>query len=263
MKYELIPVPISLQPFVRTMWTLEGDAMPVFSQVFGSLVDGCPGMIFHHANGGHLTMDDKPLPGLFLYGQTTKHADIIASEGFRTTGVIFHPHALKTLFNINAAELTNTCINPDLLSSKKISSQLSDTVSLNEQVKLIQAYIHTQVSNKYCGGVIEYAVSRILSSNGNISMRSLQEELQITEKSLERNFKAHVGISPKMFAGICRYQSSLQQLRSNQYLKLSDIAYENEYADQSHFIRSFKKYTGCSPFQFQKQFNDVSVLFNL
>ncbi|SFD23623.1 AraC-type DNA-binding protein [Chitinophaga sp. CF118] len=260
MKYEIIAVPPVLQSFVRCFWTLEGNAKPALSQVFGSLVDGRPGLIFQDAAAGTLIMEDKQLPDLFLYGQTTKHTEIMAAGTFRATGVMFHPHALKSVFGMNAAELTNSCIDPDQVSVKKskgLSMKLAEASSVEEQVKILKSYLQTQISNKraHITGIVEYAVSQILTSNGNISLKDLQEDLQITEKSLERKFKDHVGIPPKLFSGICRYQASLHQLRNNQYNKLSDIAYENDYADQSHFIRSFKKYTGCSPFQFQKQFS--------
>lgn len=265
MKYELIAPPITLAPFVRFFWTLEGNSMHALSQAFGSLVDGCPGIIFQHADAGALVMDDRQLPGLFLYGQTTKHTEITSAGVFRSCGVMFHPHGLKSVFGVNAAELTDSCMDPDVVSVRKeyrLAERLSDARSVTAQVKILESYLYTQINNKDIPGIVEYAVSQIVRSNGNISMRDLQEELQITEKSLERKFKDHVGIPPKLFSGICRYQASLHQLKNNQYDKLSDIAYENDYADQSHFIRSFKKYTGCSPYQFQKQNNQLSVLFN-
>jgi AraC-like DNA-binding protein len=67
-----------------------------------------------------------------------------------------------------------------------------------------------------------------------------------------------VGISPKLFSRICRFQATLQQLRTNGFDKLSDIAFEHNYADQSHFIRSFKEFAGVSPFQYQKQFEEIA-----
>jgi AraC-like DNA-binding protein len=85
----------------------------------------------------------------------------------------------------------------------------------------------------------------------------LQRELQLSERTLERKFKQAVGISPKLFARIARFQQSLDQLRQNQYDKLSDVAYGNEYADQSHFIRVFKEFTGFTPLEFRKQVHEV------
>jgi len=48
------------------------------------------------------------------------------------------------------------------------------------------------------------------------------------------------------------------QLRNKDYGKLSDIAFENDYSDQSHLIRSFKEFAGISPNQYQKQYNELA-----
>ncbi|MNY79127.1 DNA-binding transcriptional regulator ChbR [compost metagenome] len=60
-----------------------------------------------------------------------------------------------------------------------------------------------------------------------------------------------------LFGRICRFQASLNQLRAQSYDKLSDIAFEQEYADQSHFIRNFKEFTGLTPFQFRKSIQET------
>jgi AraC-like DNA-binding protein len=62
-----------------------------------------------------------------------------------------------------------------------------------------------------------------------------------------------VGISPQLFARICRFQASLTQLRTRQYQKFSDLAFEQDYADQSHHIRAFREFAGASPQQVRQQ----------
>ncbi len=104
---------------------------------------------------------------------------------------------------------------------------------------------------------MEYALSNMLLSKGTISLKKLTESLSLSERTFERKFKEYVGLSPKLFSRICRFQTSLKQLKHYNYNKLSDIAFENEYADQSHFIRSFKKFSGLSPNQYQQQSSKV------
>ncbi|UOQ68039.1 helix-turn-helix domain-containing protein [Hymenobacter volaticus] len=91
----------------------------------------------------------------------------------------------------------------------------------------------------------------------------MQESLHMSERSFQRKFKQHVGIPPKLFSRICRFQVSLNQLRNHQYHKLSDVAFENDYADQSHYIRSFQEFAGCSPYQYQRQVNELVENFPL
>ena len=71
---------------------------------------------------------------------------------------------------------------------------------------------------------------------------------------MDRNrlFRQEVGISPKKFAKIIQFQASLEQLSKEEYFKLSQIAYDKGFADQSHFIRIFRQYTGNTPSAFVK-----------
>jgi AraC-like DNA-binding protein len=101
--------------------------------------------------------------------------------------------------------------------------------------------------------VMDQALLQIQRSGGNISISTLQEQLHISERSLERKFRQHIGLSPKLFSRICRFQASVHQLRNRQFCKLSDIAYEQSYSDQSHLIRAFKEFAGAPPQQFQRK----------
>jgi AraC-like DNA-binding protein len=60
-------------------------------------------------------------------------------------------------------------------------------------------------------------------------------------------FESNVGISPRLYKRICQFDAAFQQLNRRKFAKLSDIAYQNGYADQSHFIRSFKEFTNITP----------------
>ncbi|SKA06001.1 AraC-type DNA-binding protein [Chitinophaga eiseniae] len=259
-RYELIPAPAHLQAYIRYFWTLEGDDPQALAKAFGSLVDGCPGLIFQRPDAGAFIRESKKLPEMFLYGQTTKNVELASLGAAKATGVIFQPNGLKSVFGLNAGELTNDCVDVHLLPGHHhLPEQLTAAGSTTTQVDILSAWLHNRITGN---GVstdpqVDYAVAQIAAANGAISLRDLQEKLQLTERTFERRFKEQVGITPKLFSRICQYQASLHQLKSSDYNKLSDIAFENDYADQSHFIRSFKEFTGCSPYQFQKLLDET------
>jgi AraC-like DNA-binding protein len=60
-------------------------------------------------------------------------------------------------------------------------------------------------------------------------------------------FEKNIGIAPNLYRRICQFNSAFQQLNNRKYCKLSDIAFENGYADQSHYIRAFKEFTNLTP----------------
>lgn len=262
MKYEQIPPPASLKEHIRYFWVLTSSAAAALPRSFRTIADGCPGLIFQQPDKGIFFQYDKQLPETFLYGQTTRYAELSLQGAFSTIGIFFYPNALRTIFGIKAEELTDTCMDINAIAEKQgffLSEQLAAASGTAEQIGILSSFLLLQM-RKNCGQqdpVMQYALSCVLESKGSIPLKHLHENLQLSERSFERRFKQYTGISPKLFARICRFQASLDQMRNNKYSKLSDIAYENDYSDQSHFIRAFKEFTGSSPFQYQKQSNEI------
>lgn len=263
MQYTQIPPPAYLKDYIRYFWTLEHQGAIASGRTFKTLPDGCPGVIFQQPLCGtlHYENHDK-LPGIFLYGQATKPRIIRSSGAIGAIGIFFYPNAVKSIFGLNAHELTDDCIDLHELSKQHgfpLAAQLADTMSTTRQIEILSSYLFSLIvaSKAAADAGMQHAVAQIVQSRGNVPMKQLQEQLFLTERSFERKFKQWVGISPKLFARICRFQSSLHMLRNNDFGKLSDIAYEHDYADHSHYVRAFKEFAGASPNQYQKQSTEI------
>jgi AraC-like DNA-binding protein len=263
MNYQTFMPPEMLKPFIRYFWVLESRGADHTPKTFGAIVDGCPGAIMVQSEQEAFCDEQKKkLPEIFLYGQTVKPVKFSSAGKFNVIGICFQPHALKSVFGLDADELTNSCVDLNLLGNGKqarLSDQLAMAASPRDQINALSSYLMDRVrsNHRQADASIWHALTRIVQTDGNISMKELQQKLQLSERSLERKFKQAIGISPKLFSRICRFQESLNQMRKSNYDKLSDLAYENNYADQSHFIRVFKEFTGFSPLEFKKQSSEV------
>jgi AraC-like DNA-binding protein len=263
MNYQTFAPPDMLRPFVKYFWTMEVRPVDHAPKTFSAIVDGCPGVIIVQSeNEPFCDEHQKKLPTSFLYGQTIRPVQLSSTGKFAAIGICFQPHALQSVFGIDADELTGSCVDLNLVSNKKHNSLpelLFDTESVDERIKRLSCYLFdlVQSNKKRVDEITQYALMQIVQTSGNIPLKELQQKLQLSERSLERRFKQTIGVSPKLYTRICQFQKSLDQLRKSQYDKLSDIAYENDYSDQSHFIRVFKEFTGLSPFEFKKQSKEV------
>jgi len=267
MKYEKLQPPDYLKGYVRYFWTLESKCIDHSPKTFRIVADGCPGLMFQQSKKDRFYQNNKQLPELFLYGQATKHSEIYSTGNIRAIGVCLYPNALKSVFGFDANELTDSCTDLNVISEQQgfyLSERLSNDFSVTSQIETISSYLFFQLekNNSQTDDIVRYALSQITKAKGSISLKELQKDLRLSERSFERRFKQCVGIPPKLFSRICRFQASLKQLRKNNFNRLSDIAYQNDYADQSHLIRSFQEFAGFSPYQYQKQSNEVIENFS-
>lgn len=267
MHYKKFAPPEELKQLVRYFWVLEDDNAHAAPKTFLAIADGCPGIIFHQPEKGKLLdYEQKPLPGVILYGQTVEPVKFHSTGPFSAMGVYFYPHALKTIFGVDANELTDTCIDLLLLPNKKkhrLADQLMNAMTPTGQVNAMADYLMKQLvlHSANTDQSTEFALTQLIQSKGSASLKEVQKTLQLSERTFERRFRQTVGISAKLFSKIRRFQEGLHQLRNNKYQKLSDIAYDNDYADQAHFIRTFKEFTGHSPNQYQKGVVEVVESF--
>jgi AraC-like DNA-binding protein len=69
----------------------------------------------------------------------------------------------------------------------------------------------------------------------------------ISTRQLERLFERYIGVSPKSFARLTRFQKVSQRLIQNDFDRLVDLALEHEYYDQMHFVKECKSFAGVTP----------------
>jgi AraC-like DNA-binding protein len=219
--------------------------------------DGYPGVMFQQTNKGvFLKPQNKYLSALFLYGQTIHPIELCMEGAYRFIVFQMHPVAARALLSIDPKKLNDDCYDLHLLSSidvKEYVNELQKTADIIEQSAIIARLISQLILNKvyFPHATIMDAIELIIKNNGKVSVKELTETLNITERTLQRNFVEHVGIPPKKFAKIIQFYSSFNQVTADSWSRLTDIVYENGFADQSHFIRDFKKFTGQKPKQFK------------
>jgi len=259
MHFRQIAPPFHLQEYVRYFWTLESYGDDVGPATLGPLADGCPGFIVQPVDKGVFKDEfgNKMAP-VFLYGQTITRTALFLTGKFCTAGICFHPDALKSLFGFDAHEFADSCFGMSVWSRRRTNSleeQLLNAATTQEQISILTIFLSNEVKRNEArpDPVTQQAVTTIIQSKGQITLRDIQKHFNLSERSLERKFNQYIGITPKVFSTVCRFQASLRQLRNNDYSNLSDVAFDNGFSDQSHFIRIFKQFAGFSPFQYQKQ----------
>ncbi|UFU01468.1 helix-turn-helix domain-containing protein [Radiobacillus kanasensis] len=95
--------------------------------------------------------------------------------------------------------------------------------------------------------LLQTGMRYMYDNQGMLLIRSLAEKLSYSERNIRRTFQKELGVSPKELLDIIRFQSLLRELYYSTQSSFIDIAAKYGYYDQSHFIKSFKRYYGMSP----------------
>lgn len=188
---------------------------------------------------------------LTLFGQTVLPEKITFSDNFTLIAYFFKPFSLKALFGFSAQEFTDNPINLNLVDYKvasELQEKLLNALSIQAMLSILDGFIFglinkIQISNK----LIDYATKLIAENPSKQILAKAQNEIFVTERTFQRMFKKEVGISPDQYRRIAQFNSAFQQLNTGLFKQLTDIVFNNGYADQSHFIRTFKEFTNLTP----------------
>lgn len=97
----------------------------------------------------------------------------------------------------------------------------------------------------------------IYGSNGSISVGELSDKTSWTSRQINRYFRDTFGISLKTYCNIIRFRASFQHISEGRLFP------DENYADQSHFIREIKKYAGVIPKELARNKNDRFIQFSI
>ena len=245
-----------LELFVKEIFVLEDKdgrketTLPFFA-------DGYPGLVYLQSEKGFLLPRKKALTPFFLYGQMIAPFELLITAPYLMIVFQLYPFASKLLFDVDPKKLNDDCY--DLSTTKWTTVEnplkaLAAPSAINQQLDIIAKFLSTLAREKGMEGYrdIQRAIQLVIDHKGIIAVNELASYLNTTERTLQRIFNQYVGIPPKKFAKIIQFQTSLGQISTGDFSKLTDLVYENGYADQSHFIRNIKKFTGKRPLQLKK-----------
>jgi len=204
---------------VECTWTLEGVAEGETEVI---LPDGRIELVVHHG------ARPKGQAASFVTGQLIAPLVIYPTGPMLTHGVRLRPEAAGAFLEMPADELTGHLV----------------TLKTREPKVMPDA-------------VIAHAVGLIERSAGRVRMDRVAGEVNLSLRHFDRRFLAAVGLQPKAFARIVRFQAALAAYQSGDFPRWVDLALACGFYDQAHLANEFRQFAGISPTEF---FRDPSAL---
>jgi|WetSurMetagenome_2_1015567.scaffolds.fasta_scaffold102780_2 AraC-like DNA-binding protein len=122
------------------------------------------------------------------------------------------------------------------------------SIQAGERLSIVQNYLrYLYKPNEEQIPVIKKIFADIEQQKTIFTVAQLAALQKMTVRSLQRLFKEYVGVSPKWAIQLFRLREAAQQMESQNYIDLSQLAFELGYSDQAHFSKDFKRITGKTP----------------
>jgi len=193
---------------------------------------------------------------LLVSGQQIEFYDVLISQPLNLFSITFQPQGAMQFFDLPLIELLDQNIPLRYLHKEafdKLDDDLFSAKSFARKVQVAERFLIRLLSKKekeYNRPRINESIRLINQSRGDIAIGKLARNACLSRKQFERLFRNLIGIPPKQFLKVVRFQNAIFQKQQNQAISLTNVAYDCGYYDQSHMIHDFKQSGGTIPSNF-------------
>jgi AraC-like DNA-binding protein len=178
----------------------------------------------------------------------------------------FQPSGFNRLFGIPMTELTDAAfdahavIGPEI---PRLEQELGDIPGFAERIQLIEKRLIRMLGSDDCLDLVAVVANRLFASNGIHRVAAMASASGLSPRQFERRFLAQVGVPPKLYARIVRFNAALDHKLHYPSRAWSRIATDQDYYDQMHLVRDCRAFTGESPSRFLARLDGLPAFHSL
>ncbi|MFN3150774.1 DUF6597 domain-containing transcriptional factor [Bremerella sp.] len=225
-----------LRSFVSHYWvSLENR-----QSTYAILPDGSVDLVF---------ATDETATNGWLFGTSTSVAEVPLVAGTSYLGIRFRPGQARHFMSLAAKELTDqheAATEVTSLPVNDLPQQIGSPNVLQRLNRLLENHLRRFPPDEHR---IDQVIRWIDTNAGNVRIEEAAGMYGKSRRQLERTFLDVVGVSPKLFASIVRFQHAAERI-ARPGATLADIALASGYSDQSHMTNDFRQLAGTSPAKF-------------
>jgi AraC-like DNA-binding protein len=196
-----------------------------------------------------------------LYGQFTEVTNRKIGHQFLVFQIIFYPGALYRLTGMPAANLLNQYLDATTVFGRQlhdVNEQLYEAKNYEQMIAVANNFVRQlQQKIKKPRLMLDEAFAWLLQSHNAINIDALARAACLSARQLERNFKDRIGVNPKLYQRIIRFDKTFRLKNSQPHLDWLRIAMQQDYHDYQHLAKTYKEFTGYSPTAFHAIENDA------
>ena len=166
-------------------------------------------------------------------------------------GAHFRPGGAAAFLGLPLSELRNAVVDLEALwnaEAPRLRDQLLEAPTPAAKFRLLEdALLARWRSSAAWHPAVNYALRCFTAEPQSITVGKVTGEIGLSPRRFIQLFTEQVGLTPKLFCRVRRFQSVLDQIRSRGEIGWADVAVGCGYYDQAHFIHDFQEFCGMNP----------------
>lgn len=197
------------------------------------------------------------VPPVIITGPKYKTAGLLFGKDHLMIKVAFHPTGTYRLLGINMQQTVNNGLDATGFWGTDVNDvlqQLRRASSYDLMIEIVSDFIEQRFES-LCRPEepIDKVAIQMLDPISDHSVEEWAAMACLSLRQFERNFITRVGISPKLFIRIVRFEQAMKIKNNWPEKSWSEIAMECDYTDSSHLLREFKEFAEFLPSRFYLQ----------
>jgi AraC-like DNA-binding protein len=244
-----------LDRFVSVIWMMQSAAAPHARERL--LPDGSVEMVFNLCEEQIPVYSREGLDrceifrGSVVCGPHSQCFAIGTAKDLNVVGVHFKAGGGYPFFKLPAGELHNAHVGLDVLwgvAARQVRERLLETASPAAKARLIERALLKAVRGvPERHPAVAFALNEFHGKPETQKVRDVTERIGMSPRRFIDLFRKEVGLTPKLFCRVRRFQKVLQTVGAGRVVDWSDIALACGYFDQAHFIHDFRAFSGINP----------------
>ena len=253
-----IPRP-PLDSFIESIWVYHNDPRP---HALERIMPNGTAQLIVNLKEDQTRLYDPDFPqrcvttsGSVLSGVRSRFQVIDTSEQECVAGVAFRSGGTVPFMRVPAHETSDADIPLDTLWGHRrtatLRQRLLECGSVDAKLDALEAALQEMWTPSGLHPAVSFALAEFDRAPTTTKIAAVSDAIGLSAKRFIERFKIEVGLTPKRYCRIRRFQRALALANRGRHIDWAQVALDCGYFDQAHLIHDFRSFAGLTPTEYR------------
>jgi AraC-like DNA-binding protein len=183
-------------------------------------------------------------------GMRSQYIDIEPAKIHMVIGVVFRPGGAHGLFDVPASDFYNRIVRLDQVWPAKraeLIDRVRTTMNPRRKLQILEVGLQELFKRRTLHPAMQCALWDFQRRPHVHTVSDFSAEIGLSRRRFSHLFREQIGMTPKLYCRLIRFQEVVRQVRAGGPVNWADIAVAGGYSDQAHLVHEFREFSGLTP----------------